>query len=93
MKVEGILPGPPDMHLTTSGQAVTTFTVLDRETLTVTYVVTWDELAVMCNSSLEEESKVRVFGGKKLRWWSTPDGGKRNREELTAFRVQLLKET
>jgi len=88
VKFQGTVVEHPEMHFTSSGKAICNFYVdTEDERLTV---VTWQDLAEKVAQHVLPEDRVEIYGTKKVRWWTTPEGDKHSREELNANRVKVV---
>jgi single-strand DNA-binding protein len=92
----------PEMRYTASGEPVTTFSVAvsrrwkdrstneQREETDWFDVVTWRQLAEICNQFVTKGTKVYVEGRLHTRSWEGQDGQKRYRTEVVAQTVEFL---
>lgn len=101
--VIGNLGRNPEMRYTPSGKPVTTFTTaVNREWYSSDgekhedtewfNVVTWGNLAELCNQRLEKGSQVYVEGRLQTRHWEDTNGKKHFATELVAQEVIFLGE-
>ena len=97
----GRLGKDPEMRYTTSGSAVTTFTLAtnrftkgadgqSQEETDWHTVVTWDKLAETCNQFLTKGRLVYIEGRLQTRSWDGQDGQKRYRTEIVAQEMNIL---
>ncbi|HAV42481.1 TPA: single-stranded DNA-binding protein [bacterium] len=99
--VAGNLTHDPELRYTPSGSAVAKFGLAINRVYTtssgerkeeVDYIpiVVWGKQAENCSQYLSKGRSVLVEGRLRHRSWETPDGQKRSRIEVMAFRVQFL---
>lgn len=99
--VVGHLGRDPEMRYTSSGQAVTSFSVAStrrwttqngsqQEKTTWFRVTAWDKLGELCNQYLTKGRLVLVEGDIEASAWKSPDGEPRASLELTARNVRFL---
>jgi single-strand DNA-binding protein len=99
--VIGNLGRDPEMRYTPGGQAVTSFNLAATRTWTsanggrrdVTEwfnVISWGNLAEICNQYLTKGRRVYVEGELRTRGWEHPDGKKHFRTELVANEMIML---
>lgn len=97
----GSLGGDPEMRYTPSGKPVTSFSVAvsrgwrtsegeRREATEWFNVVSWGNLAEICNQYLHKGSHVYVEGRLQTRSWEDPDGVRHFRTELVANEMIML---
>ena len=98
----GNLTRDPEMKYLPSGTAVTNFglamserftdrqTGEQRENVCFVDVEAWDRQAEIVNEYLSKGSPVFLEGALKFDSWETPEGEKRNRLKVRAFRIQLI---
>ena len=93
----------PEMRYTPSGRPVTSFSVATNRTWTSAEVerheetewfnvVTWGNLAEICNSHLNKGQQVYVEGRLQTRGWEDDSGKRHFRTELVANEMILLSE-
>ncbi|MCA9885499.1 MAG: single-stranded DNA-binding protein [Anaerolineae bacterium] len=91
----------PEMRHTPSGRPVTSFSVATNRTWTSAEgerheetewfnVVTWGNLAEICNNHLNKGQQVYVEGRLQTRGWEDENGKKHFRTELVANEMILL---
>jgi single-strand DNA-binding protein len=99
----GHLGRDPEMRYTPAGKPVTTFTVattrnwnsadgekhVDTEWFTV---VTWGNLAEICNQYLKKGQQVYVEGRLQTRRWEDTEGVKHSAVEIVANEMMMLGE-
>jgi single-strand DNA-binding protein len=99
--VIGNLGRDPEMRYTPQGQAVTSFSLAatrtwgsangGRHDATEWFnVVSWGNLAEICNQYLSKGRRVYVEGELRTRGWEHPDGKKHFRTELVANEMIML---
>jgi single-strand DNA-binding protein len=99
--VIGNLGRDPEMRYTPGGQAVTSFSLAATRTWTSNNggrhdatewfnVVSWGNLAEICNQYLTKGRRVYIEGELRTRGWEQPDGTKHFRTELVANEMILL---
>jgi single-strand DNA-binding protein len=99
--VIGNLGRDPEMRYTPKGQAVTSFSLAAtrtwgsapgaRQDATEWFnVVSWGNLAEICNEYLSKGRRVYVEGELRTRGWEHPDGKKHFRTELVANEMIML---
>jgi single-strand DNA-binding protein len=99
--VIGNLGRDPEMRYTPGGQAVTSFNLAATRTWTSANggrrdttewfnVVSWGNLAEICNQYLIKGRRVYVEGELRTRGWEQPDGKKLFRTELVANEMIML---
>lgn len=99
--VIGNLGRDPEMRYAPGGKPVTTFSVATsrswvtsdgerREATEWFNVVTWGNLAEICNQYLRKASRVYVEGHLQTRTWDDPDGHRHYRTELIASEMLIL---
>ena len=99
--VIGNLGRDPEMRYTPGGQAVTSFSLAatrtwgsangERRDATEWFnVVSWGNLAEICNQYLSKGRRVYVEGELRTRGWEHPDGKKHYRTELVANEMIML---
>lgn len=97
----GRLGRDPEMRYTPSGRPVTTFSVGttrkwntsegERKTETEWFnVVTWSNLAEICNQYLKKGSLVYIEGRLQNRQWDDADGNKHFATEIVANEMIML---
>jgi len=97
----GNLGRDPEMRYTPEGQAVTCFSLAATRKWTTTdgerrdatewfNVVSWGNLAEICNQYLAKGRRVYVEGELRTRGWEQPDGRKLFRTELVASEMIML---
>jgi len=97
----GNLGRDPEMRYTPQGTPVTTFSVAvnryfndaagERQESTEWFsVVTWRQLAELCNQYLSKGRRAYVEGRFQSRTWQGTDGQSRNTNEIVADRVLFL---
>ena len=97
----GNLGRDPEMRYTSSGQAVTQFTVAcnrnykdaqgERQEETEWFrVVAWDKLGEICNQYLTQGTRVYVEGRLQTRKWQDKDGADRYSTEVIANDMIIL---
>ena len=93
----GRLGKDPEMRFSTSGKAVTTFSVAsgrktrDGEETEWVSVVVWEKLAEVCNQYLKRGSRVYIEGRLQTRSWDDAKSGeKRYRTEVIANDMIML---
>ena len=97
----GNLGRDPEMRYTPSGKPVTSFSVAtsrywvttdgERKDATEWFnVVSWGNLAEICNQYLRKGSKVYVEGHLQTRSWDDAEGQKHFRTELVANEMIIL---
>ena len=98
----GNLTRDPEMKYLPSGTAVTNFGIAmserytDRQTgeqkenVCFVDVEAWDRQAEIVNEYLSKGSPVFIEGALKFESWETPEGEKRSRLRVRAFRIQLI---
>jgi single-strand DNA-binding protein len=99
----GHLGRDPEMRYTPSGRPVTSFSVVTTRTWTSAEgerheesewfnVVSWGNLAEICNQYLTKGQQVYVEGRLQTRGWEDNDGKKHYRTELVAGEMIMLGE-
>jgi single-strand DNA-binding protein len=99
--VIGNLGRDPEMRYTPRGQAVTSFSLAstrrwttsvgERQSATDWFnVVSWGNLAEICNQYLTKGRRVYVEGELRTRSWGTPNGKQQVRTEIVANEMILL---
>jgi len=99
----GHLGRDPEMRYTPSGRPVTSFSVVTTRTWTSAEgdrheesewfnVVSWGNLAEICNQYLTKGQQVYVEGRLQTRGWEDEDGKKHYRTELVANEMIVLGE-
>jgi single-strand DNA-binding protein len=99
----GHLGRDPEMRYTPSGRPVTSFSVVTTRTWTSAEgerheesewfnVVSWGNLAEICNQYLSKGQQVYVEGRLQTRGWEDNDGKKHYRTELVAGEMIMLGE-
>src|SRR5688572_3722617 len=94
--IEGHVGKDPEMRYTTSGNAVTSFSVAvgekygDTETTEWFSVVCWNKTAETMGQYLRKGRHVLVQGKMRTRSWEKSDGQKAFRTELIANTIQFL---
>ena len=99
--VIGNLGRDPEMRYTPGGQAVTSFNLAATRTRTSANggrrdttewfnIVSWGNLAEICNQYLIKGRRVYVEGELRTRGWEQPDGKKLFRTELVANEMIML---
>ena len=99
--VIGNLGRDPEMRYTASGKPITTFSLAtsrswvtsdgERKEATEWFnVVTWGNLAEICNQYLRKASRVYVEGRLQTKTWEDSDGNKHCRTELVANEMLIL---
>jgi single-strand DNA-binding protein len=97
----GNLGRDPEMRYTPSGKPVTSFSVATSRSWVTTdgerrdatewfNVVSWGNLAEICNQYLRKGSKVYVEGHLQTRSWDDAEGQKHFRTELVANEMIIL---
>jgi single-strand DNA-binding protein len=97
----GNLGRDPEMRYTPSGKPVTSFSVVTSRTWVTSdgerkdatewfNVVSWGNLAEICNQYLRKGSKVYVEGHLQTRSWDDAEGQKHFRTELVANEMIIL---
>lgn len=97
----GNLGRDPEMRYTPSGKPVTSFSVATSRTWVTSdgerkdatewfNVVSWGNLAEICNQYLRKGSKVYVEGHLQTRSWDDAEGNKHFRTELVANEMIIL---
>lgn len=97
----GRLGRDPEMRYTSSGTAVTNFSVAtnerwnnqdgERQERTEWHkIVTWSKLAEICNQYLTKGQLVYIEGRLQTREWDDRDGNKRRTTEIVASDMQML---
>ena len=97
----GNLGRDPEMRYTSSGKAVTTFSVATSRTWVTSdgerreatewfNVVAWNNLAEICNQFLRKGSRVYVEGHQQSRSWEDEKGCRHYRSELVANEMLIL---
>lgn len=97
----GNLGKDPEMRYTTSGKPVTSFRVAasrswktsDGEQRTETEwfrVVTWGNLAEICNQYLKQGQQVYIEGRLQTRRWEDSEGNPRSTTEIVANEMVML---
>jgi single-strand DNA-binding protein len=97
----GNLGGDPEMRYTPSGKPVTSFSVAvtrnwrtsdgDRKEATEWFnVVSWGNLAEICNQHLRKGSHVYIEGRLQTRSWEDTVGARHFRTELVANEMIIL---
>ena len=98
----GNLTRDPEMKYLPSGTAVTNFGLAmsdkytdrqsgeQRENVCFVDVEAWDRQAEIVNEYLSKGSPVFIEGALKFDSWETPEGEKRSRLRVRAFRIQLI---
>ena len=101
MTAIGNLGSDPEMRYTPNGDPVTTFSIAvsrsyntrdgeRREETEWFRVVTWRQLAELCNQYLSKGRKVYVDGRLQTRQWEARDGTTRTTVEIEAQNVVFL---
>ncbi len=99
----GHLGRDPEMRYTPSGKPVTTFNVATSRTWNSAdgekhsetewfTVVTWGNLAEICNQHLRKGQQVYVEGRLQTRRWEDNDGVKHSSVEIVASEMMMLGE-
>ena len=99
----GHLGRDPEMRYTPSGRPVTSFSVVTTRTWTSAEgerheesewfnIVSWGNLAEICNQYLSKGQQVYVEGRLQTRGWEDNDGKKHYRTELVAGEMIMLGE-
>ncbi|NOX62855.1 MAG: single-stranded DNA-binding protein [Chloroflexi bacterium] len=99
--VIGNLGRDPEMRYTASGKPITTFSLATSRTWVTSdgerreatewfNVVTWGNLAEICNQYLRKASRVYVEGRLQTKTWEDSDGNKHCRTELVANEMLIL---
>lgn len=98
----GNLTRDPEMKYLPSGTAVTNFGLAinekytdrtsgeQRDSVCFVDVEAWDRQAEIVNEYLSKGSPVFLEGSLRFDSWETPEGEKRNRLKVRAFRIQLI---
>ncbi|MBE2234173.1 MAG: single-stranded DNA-binding protein [Anaerolinea sp.] len=97
----GVLGSEPEMRYTPSGKPVTSFSVAvtrgwrtsegERKEATEWFnVVSWGNLAEICNQHLRKGSQVYIEGRLQTRSWDDAGGVKHFRTELVANEMIIL---
>jgi len=97
----GNLGRDPEMRYTPGGQAITSFSLATtrpwipandarRDTTEWFNVVSWGNLAEICNKYLTKGRRVYIEGELRTRGWEQPDGKKHFRTELVTNEMILL---
>lgn len=97
----GVLGSEPEMRYTPSGKPVTSFSVAvsrgwrtsegERKEATEWFnVVSWGNLAEICNQHLRKGSQVYIEGRLQTRSWDDASGAKHFRTELVANEMIIL---
>lgn len=97
----GNLGADPEMRYTASGKAVATFNIAinrsytggdgePRQSTTWVSIVTWGNLAEVCNRYLTKGRPVYVEGRLQNRSWDGADGQKHYKTEIVASEVVFL---
>ncbi len=97
----GNLGKDPEMRYTPSGKPVTSFSVATSRSWVTTEgerreatewfnVVTWGNLAEICNQQLHKGTKVYIEGHLQTRSWEDAEGQKHFRTELVANEMIIL---
>ena len=92
--IKGYIRYQVDMHFTSTGKAVSNFTLYDTEYGDFTWklrVTTWEDLAEACNRELSEGTKVMCRGTRKTSYWTDKETGEmKSVPQFTANRVWEL---
>ncbi|MEX0683297.1 MAG: single-stranded DNA-binding protein [Dehalococcoidia bacterium] len=99
--VIGNLGADPEMRYMADGTALTSFSVAasrsyngpdgERKEETEWFsVVAWRKLAEQCSQFLQKGKKVYVEGRLRTHSWDTPEGQRRYKTEVVAYRVLFL---
>jgi single-strand DNA-binding protein len=97
----GLLGRDPEMRYTPSGRPVTTFSVTCNRSWSSTdgerhveaewfNVVTWGNLAEICNQYLSKDQQVYVEGRLQSRRWEDSQGCKHTSVEIVASEMMIL---
>lgn len=98
----GNLTRDPEMKYLPSGTAVTNFGLAmserytdrqsgeQKENVCFVDVEAWDRQAEIVNEYLSKGSPVFLEGALKFDSWETPEGEKRSRLKVRAYRIQLI---
>ena len=97
----GRLGRDPEVRYTTSGAAVTDFSVATNEVWTDQNgerqertewhrIVAWSRLAEICEKYLRKGSLVMIEGRIQTREWDDRDGNRRRTTEIRAFGMKML---
>ena len=97
----GRLGRDPEVRYTTSGTAVTDFSVATNEVWTDQNgerqertewhrIVAWSRLAEICEKYLRKGSLVMIEGRIQTREWDDRDGNRRRTTEIRAFGMKML---
>ncbi|MCY3774968.1 MAG: single-stranded DNA-binding protein [Candidatus Aminicenantes bacterium] len=97
----GRLGRDPEVRYTTSGTAVTDFSVATNEVWTDQNgerqertewhrIVAWSRLAEICEKYLRKGSLVMIEGRIQTREWEDRDGNQRRTTEIRAFGMKML---
>lgn len=101
--VIGHLGRDPEMRYTPSGKPVTTFTVASSRTWNSSdgekhsetewfTIVTWGNLAEICNQYLKKGQQVYIEGRLQTRRWDDSEGVKHSTVEIVANEMMMLGE-
>lgn len=92
----GNLTKDPESRTTSSGKAVTSFTIAinrgfgDKKEVDYIPIVTWNKLAETCAQWLSKGKKVNVSGRIQTRSYEAADGSKRYVTEIVANTVDFV---
>ena len=93
----GRLTRDPELRVTASGKAVTTFSLATneyagkgKEKAEYHAVVTWDRLAEICGRYLGKGQQVAVEGRIQTRTWDDDRGARHWKTEIVATSVEML---
>lgn len=94
--ITGNLGRDPELNYTSSGKAVTKFSVAvtdgygDKKTTTWFNIVAWDKMAENMNNFLQKGKKVLISGKLSIRKYTGKDGIERQAVEIIARDFEML---